>query len=59
MKTKIHWGVVGTHEEHGHLVPWCENGYRAWKKAFHTMQTTVPSSVDCEHCKRELAKQEN
>lgn len=58
MKRAVHWGVVGTKEEHGHLVPWCEAGYRAWKKNAFTVQTTVPAGVDCEHCKRGLAAAE-
>lgn len=51
----VHYAVAGTKKDGAALVPWCPVGYAAFRRFSQVVMNTIPSAVDCKHCKVGLA----
>ena len=51
-KRVVHFGVP---DRGNQLVPWCQHGYAAYQRLAFVAVNTIPSQVDCEHCKKAFA----
>lgn len=53
-KRVVHLAAAGTRDDGAAWVPYCEQGYAAFKRGALAPVNTIPSEVTCEVCKKNI-----